>query len=395
MIKKIIALSVSFVLMLASVLYGVIDFDNSPVSFGAGDGVAKVIETPAELQELLSNIPSLNDYLENEKITDVNPDFKSFTMIEDGKAETRKTSYPYRGGEYFYVLDKDVQEHSLEICFGIDSVYYHCIGSQSQQETTFESNDNQNHGDFVEGTRNVTSYDVEIYYSKDVVLVKYNDYSIKSEKQTSATPERFEEIESDDPMQTAVLSAISESFGQWMRVEDRADISDDDMSSITDPNQMFDAMIYYYCDMFSEAWIANITQSTEGNVQYLVNLSDFITDNLDSCFRNSENNYTLKDDEEVDAKYFAALGLNSSQFRYETSTAYAGFNLNSDTIVVDQEWNLDGRDNRTDVYADSSTTFRNIDNTMAAVKDAESVDSVYDVLSEPLKALLEQLMTED
>ena len=125
MVKKIIALSIAFVLMLAAPMYDVITAPPaSPVNFGAGDGTSLVIESPEKLSELLSSIPSVETYLQTEDMTTVIENFKSFTMTEDGfskQTETYKMSTEIKETETF-------TEHVLEMCFAVDALYYHAVG---------------------------------------------------------------------------------------------------------------------------------------------------------------------------------------------------------------------------------------------------------------------------
>ena len=164
MVKKIVALSIAFVLMLAAPLYDVITAPPaSPVDFGAGDGTSLVIESPEKLNELLSNIPNIETYLETNDMTTVNQNFKSFTMVEDGFSKQIQ-KFGSRETETY-------TQHVLEMCFAVDALYYHAVGETRVTESL--KNDD---GYVKSAERTTTEYDMEIYYSKDKVLLKLNSF---------------------------------------------------------------------------------------------------------------------------------------------------------------------------------------------------------------------------
>ncbi len=400
MVKKIIALSVAFVLMLTSVLWGTVNVDKSPVQFGAGEGTSKVVESTADLEALLSNIPSVKDYLTNSSILDINANFKPFTMVETGKAVDEFKTTTTHEGEPVWKQTVSTREHSLEICFTATAVYYHAVGEMSSDENLWEKENltsdyiNTSEEYYISGESTKTTYDIEIYYSSEVMLVKYNDYSIGAYTAT----ERDEWVEStetsDDSFEMdAALNIVTSSFGKWMKVEQLEEgAMPDTMPDSTDA--MIDMLVQEFCYQFSTTVIDSITSSTEANTVYLAGLAGFIVGNSSTHFKKEGNSYKLKDGEYeenhgYDDDYLTAIGVNPNY--YKSASGSASYNLNSDIITVGQYISLSsGNRNQT---IDTNTTFQNIDNTVVSLKDV-AINSVEDVLGAGFKKYLEENMPE-
>lgn len=204
MIKKIVALAISVVLSIgALVSYNVINSD--AVEFGAGTGVSRTITNVSELSDLLSKIPSFEEYSANKDITDVEgkESFEGATVVETGYV-SQYGNYR-RAIQQLPLTDSDDDEetiyksriqnlrnHRLEMSFAKKAVYYHSIGTtwtaiEYYSDVLPEEGVNYSYNfyddDFVVAYREKTDYDVEIYHSEGKTMFKINKYN--TVKQTS------------------------------------------------------------------------------------------------------------------------------------------------------------------------------------------------------------------
>ncbi len=400
MVKKIIALSVALVLMLTSILYGGnIDLSkkDSTVSFGAGDGTSKVVETTADLEKLLSNIPSVKDYLGDKTILEQKPDFKPFTMVEEGKSTDKTDRKSTLQGDMVWIQTVAVREHSLEICFTATAVYYHAIGEMTSEENVWERGEEDYYLDsdpdnYISGESTKTTYDIEIYYSSELILVKYNDYAITAYEANSY--DNWTESEGEDNAEmAAALEMVEASFGKWMKVEtEDGELGDQEPDSM---DAMVDALVKEFCREFSTTVIDSITTSTEANTVYLAGLAGFIVENSETHFEYQNGKYNLKYGDKEDGgsyqkDYLQAIGISVSNDSVSGSTSY---NLGSDVITVSQRIHVgysSGSSTRSqDVQ--SETTFQNIDNTVVSLKDAK-ISTVEEVLGAEFKKYIEEQM---
>ncbi len=378
MVKKIVALSIAVLLMVASICFGMAPKEEMPIIFGEGDGESKVIESSEGLQELLNSVPSMGDYLEYSSILEADPTFKPFTMVENGDSEERTSNQSKR------------RRHVLEICFTETAVYYKCIGSYTTESYT--SQDENGDGN----EKSVISYNIELYYSKDLILVKYNDYDIENSVY-SADKGRWVKKDGDDSESELVektLDTLSKCFGKWMKAET---FTEEELmnkfSGMSEEEMAIEYMVYMLCSQVSEAYIEDITSSTDLNTQYLVNLSSFIMSNLETSFDKNGNDYSLKDTDEADAAYLAALGRAEGTYNSDISSAHIDFNLGSSVITVDQNVHISASNNSS-VYFDSETTFKNIGNTVVSLKD-QKIKTVTEVLGSEFRKLFEEMMEEE
>lgn len=393
MVGKIIALAIAFILMLAVPLYDVITKPASPVEYGAGNGESQVIEDPEQLQELLNNIPNVDAYLENANILDVYPDFKSFTMVESGFARTTTTT-SYSDSNTESVSEKN---HILEMCYAENALYYHAVGKMTEKETVSVYNEASGNTNYESGTRTITSYDIEIYYSSELVMVKFNAFDILQEElvvDESSLLVTYREVEEEEgALSTSrVLETYEKCFGQWMEL--KTPTEEELMTKfegMSEEEMQIEYTVYMLCETFSTAYIDDINASNQLNAQYLVSLSNFLTDNIDTAFEKTGNLYDLKSDEETKIAYLGALGLEGG-YKEDTSSADASFTVNSTEVGVSQECVVYTDYGRT-VEMETFTSFKNVNNTVANVKNAD-VKTVYDTLHDPFSDLIKEYMEE-
>jgi len=397
MVKKIVALSIAFVIMLSSVLYGTIDFAelNSPLSFGAGDGENTVIENTAELEKLLKNIPSPTEYLSGTSILEGRPDFQTFTMVEEGGVKMTSSSKTYYEGDLAKLETVKEIEHVLEICFAKDSVYYHVEGTNTDTSTyRTESN-----GNFLDASRTVQTYDADIFYSKDLIMIRFNEFGTKNEEKTSENGswKAVETEEGDGDFEsillTSFLGAIEDSKGKWMKLEmSDTDYDNMDMPENLTPEQQIDFTVRTMVDMYSTMQAESIITTNEANVKYLTKLAGFITgENVTACFDKVGGDYVLKSNNAVKAAYLSLmLETNITEDRvYDSTRASASFNVESDVVTVLQDAAYSVNGNSVDLYCE--TTFKNIGNTVVNVKNAD-ISTAYDIIGAPIKKVFEDMM---
>lgn len=346
MVKKIILLVLSFSFSVTSVVYGTVT-KADPVSSGTGTGTSVKIKDTSALSNVMSQIPSYEDYTAEGGVKEKYPDFKPFTMIETGygknKSEraTSRTVVKEGDNEYLRLVEKTEEKtnHTLSISFAEDAVYYHSVGSQtttkSYYEYTMETRTVHKDGvdyeysyysynadeDFVDATRTTINFDAEIYHSKDATMIKYNKYETVEEfadtlnqyddpafKTKSEEEVLDEEKQMEKEMQAKVEAIREENYGVWLKLETYTDEEletkfGDLWNSETAPseenyeqykNLMIDYMIYETCNLVSEAEAKSFATANASNCAYLGKLASFITtQDEDVSFKKEGNEYKL------------------------------------------------------------------------------------------------------
>jgi hypothetical protein len=390
MVKKIVALSIAFVLMLAAPLYDVITAPPaSPVDFGAGDGTSLVIESPEKLNELLSNIPNIETYLETNDMTTVNQNFKSFTMVEDGFSKQIQ-KFGSRETETY-------TQHVLEMCFAVDALYYHAVGTNRVTESV------KNDDDYVTSAeRTTTEYDMEIYYSKDKVLLKLNtiDY-LEEEKKEGSSSFTVKEDDKEPFSASAQMSFFKKCAGKWLELKEytpeelsnKLGISAEDLSN---PNNMsvdaqYSYAAYMYANEFANANIRAINQSNQMNVAYLAKLGGYIVEKLQTSFTENGDTYYLKNDSASKNEYANAIIGGNVFNENNNADIEAEFSVGSTESSIYQQWELSNGNNKVEMEA--TTTFKNLDNTVVNLKE-QKITTVYEALKGAITDYLKEMSKE-
>lgn len=420
MIKKIIALVITLALFLAVPLYDVITNPASPIEFGAGDGVSEIIENPEKFKELIASIPDVEAYLENETMLDVNPDFKSFTMVENGVRKESDRNLVDDGAEAYYEVEEKTKDHVLEMYYAENALYYHAVGQMTTSTekygaTFYENEYNYSYDfrwdDFRGGEREVKVYDIEIFYSKSMTLLKFNNYEMYT--QTSETEDKWKTVEADaNDDQQKVLAAFSKCYGKWMKLEayteaeiqqmimDKYGITMDSNPEDYDEQTIIDMqvemMVYMTASQVSEAYIADINNSNKMNAAYLQAIAGFMTTDTDVNFDKSGNRYELKEGIEYKQKYVKMLNVGYGYDTESPNRVSVAFNVNAADVSVEQAFKVSSKYDST--YGEQRTlevsalsSFKNVGNTIANVKD-EDVKSVYDVLGGALEPVIYDML---
>ena len=398
MIKKIILLVLSFSFSVTSVVYGTVT-KADPVTSGTGSGTSVKIADASALSNVMSQVPSFNDYTGEQSISELYPDFKSFTMVETGYAEKQTDSYYRRATmkgdevEYVDLIQRNIEttNHSLTISFTEDAVYYHSIGSKISENRYFEYElRTPDEGytytqysfspeeDFVDAKRSVINFDAEIYHSKDGTFIKYNKWETLEEvaethrygtPQFEVAPEEPIDQDDKDAVQNKKMLDLSQkmredNYGTWLKLEifteeelaQKYSNPPSDTQSEAYYNYMLDYMVDMTCSELSIRERDSIVTANANNIRYLGLLSDFIAgENEDVTFEKENGEYKL-----VNGKYIEVVDpetnepttvyknigeeayvstIFGSQYnnddRYGTSV-YFSYIVGSDVAVVDQ-----------------------------------------------------------
>lgn len=406
MISKIIALIIALIFIIASPVYGAIVTPETPVSFGKGTGTSIQISTPEELNEVIARIPSVETYLTNDNILEVDPDFRSFTMVEIGGSDTTTQNFYYSEGERLCRLITSTNEHVLEMCFGTDALYYHVVGEMIEEELIFGSYDNSssyNSDDFREGERTRRTFDIEVYYSSKQVLFKYNDFDIYDEVASSYDMSRsrpvyelreVDEEDSEARILNGVLKAMEDCFGIWMSPET---ISEDEikekLQTLTEEEAMVERYTIEFVNELSSAWVDEITTANSANTQYIIGLSGFIT-NMDKYFDQSAGNYYIFASGEDNRKeYFSTFGVSTSY--YVSNNLDVRLTFSGEQVMVEQEWYLSPSTASQTITLETVTKIKDLGNTVCEVGDDAKIDTAYNVFGKAIRGVFEEMVAEE
>ena len=418
MISKIIALAIAFLLLISAPIYNAIANQPGPVSFGAGDGESKVIVTAEDLNTLLTNIPAVSEYLESDAVLEAD---ETFTMTENGTNSVTSGKFEWKvleeGEERVRVYTETTQtmSHVLEMYFATNCVYYHCIGESAEATDSYgtdgEDNTNIRYDDYCGGERTTRSFDIEIFYSKDKTLIKYNDFNIITEERDNDSPNAYEKVDGVEIQEGTnitledIVKAVSKTFGKWMS-PDAVDGGFDEENfpaEPTDPNDedainayldaMLDMMAIEFVNMFCQLWNTEIENSTQMNTQYLTGLAGFLVANQDTHFNKVGDYYELDSDKtEKKLAYFGSIGVSSYAFDLQSSDVSVGFELNTDEVSIDQEIKLYSKNQSGQrISITTNTILKNVGNTVVSVEDI-TVQTVYDAYKDPIKDLFRPMM---
>lgn len=454
MIKKIILLVLSFSFSVTSVVYGTVT-KADPVTSGTGAGTSVKIEDTSALSNVMSQIPSFDDYTGEQSISEKYPDFKPFTMIETGYGSTTKeTTYrreTVKDGqiEYLNLIQRNIEttNHSLSISFTEDAVYYHSVGSKLSTNIYYEYEIVEETGrysfdteeDFVDAERTVINFDAEIYHSKDATLIKYNKWETLEEVATThryqtplfeAAPEKVIDEDDAEAQMEAEMTAKAQkmredNYGTWLKLEiyseeelaEKYSNPPADVESEAYMDYVLDMMVDQVCSQISIQERDSIVTANASNIRYLGILSDFIAgENENVSFKKENGEYKLvtgKDVEIVDPEtnetttvyqevgkqaYIATIFGNqyNNDKVYYTNVNFS-YVVGSDVAVVDQNarWSTNYDYNRglkTGFEMDSVTNFFALDNTVATIEKGAKVKTISEAFGNGLREMVLTLM---
>lgn len=361
MVKKIVALAISLVLSIgALVSYNLTN--NEAVEFGEGAGVSRTINNVSELSDVLSKIPSFEEYSENEDISAVEGKeaFSGITVVETGYV-SNYSGYRRRiaqlpntdsDGETLYKSrNQELKNHRLEMSFAKNAVYYHSIGTmwtateyyvyEEPQDTTITYTYSFYHDDFAVAYREKTDYDVEIYHAKDKSMFKINKYETATQRSTKYEDGKMvwadyaeEDDENEnvevDPMTQLTNKLIEEmlkiredTYGVWIEYpraeEGEGEPTEPDFEGVENmtEEQQKEFMINMMVQEFS-AQLTNVAyqdlltvqQAHASNKAYLGGLSGYIATNASDAdyFTKKGNSYRLNGPKYVQPVYDPETG---------------------------------------------------------------------------------------
>ena len=452
MIKKIILLVLSFSFSVTSVVYGTVT-KADPVTSGTGAGTSAKIADTSALSNVMSQIPSFDDYTGEQSISEKYPDFKPFTMVETGYGATTTTTIDRRASmngdevEYVALVKENVEStnHSLSISFTEDAVYYHSIGSKVSENIYYEFDANAENpepyldreNDFLDAERTVINFDAEIYHSKEGTLIKYNKWETLKEvsdthrygiPQYKAAPEEVIDEDDKDALQEKKMLDMAQkmredNYGTWLKLEifTEEELAQKYSNPPADPeseayyNYMLDYMVDMTCSELSIRERDSIVMANANNIRYLGILSDFIAgENENVSFKKENGEYKLvtgKDVEIVDpetnetttvyqevGKQAYVSAIFGSQYnnkdRYGTYVNFS-YVVGSDVAVVDQnaKWYTSGSSFLgTNYEMDTVTNFFALDNTVATIEKGAKVKTISEAFGNGLREMVLTLM---
>ncbi len=363
MVKKIVALAISLVLSIgALVSYNLTN--NEAVEFGEGTGVSRTIKNVSELSDVLSKIPSFEEYSENADISAVEGKeaFSGITVVETGYVSNysgyrrRIAQLPFTDsdGETLYKSrNQQLNNHRLEMSFAKNAVYYHSIGTmwnaieyyvyEEPQDTTSTYTYSFYHDDFAVAYREKTDYDVEIYHAQDKSMLKINKYETATQRSTryedgkmawendtkewTIDIQRWQIVEESlNPMEAMIKNSIfdaqSDILGVWIELsipeqgEGEGEPTEPDFEGIESlpPEQQIDAFINAQLEgvpaEISKIYMDDIQKTHADNKDYLGKLSNYIATNASDAdyFTKKGNSYRLNGPKYVQPVYDPETG---------------------------------------------------------------------------------------
>lgn len=455
MIKKIILLVLSFSFSVTSVVYGTVT-KADPVTSGTGAGTSVKIADTSALSNVMSQIPSFDDYTGEQSISEKYPDFKPFTMIETGYGSTTKeTTYrreTVKDGQVEYVdlIQRNIEttNHSLSISFTEDAVYYHSVGSKLSTNIYYEYEIVEETGrysfdteeDFVDAERTVINFDAEIYHSKDATLIKYNKWETLEEVATThryqtplfeAAPEKvIDEDDAEAQMEAEMMAKAQkmreDNYGTWLKLEiyteeelaEKYSNPPADVESEAYMDYVLDMMVDQVCSQISIQERDSIVTANASNCVYLGRLASFITSEDENVtFEKNGNEYKLVNSKRVqtgthpetnepiyedvnvgEQAYIATIFGNqyNNDKVYYTNVNFS-YVVGSDVAVVDQNarWSTNYDYNRglkTGFEMDSVTNFFALDNTVATIEKGAKVKTISEAFGNGLREMVLTLM---
>lgn len=451
MIKKIILLVLSFSFSVTSVVYGTVT-KADPVTSGTGTGTSVKIADTSALSNVMSQIPSFDDYTGEQSISEKYPEFKSFTMVETGYGATTTITMDRRASmngdevEYVNLVKENVEttNHSLSISFTEDAVYYHSIGSKVSENIYYEfDTDVENpepyldrENNFLDAERTVINFDAEIYHSKDGTLIKYNKWETLKEvsdthrygnPQYKAAPEEVIDEDDKDALQEKKMLDMAQkmredNYGTWLKLEifteeelaQKYSNPPADVESEAYMDYMLDYMVDMTCSQISIQERDSIVTANASNIRYLGILSDFIKGDENVSFKKENGEYKLVTSKEVEVvnpetnetttvtqevgKHAYVSAIFGSQYNNKDmygTNVYFSYVVGSDVAVVDQnaQWWTNGSSFLGTQYKiDTVTNFFALDNTVATIEKGAKVKTLSEAFGDGLREMVITLM---
>lgn len=448
MIKKIILLVLSFSFSVTSVVYGTVT-KADPVSSGTGAGTSVKIADTSALSNVMSQIPSFDDYTGEQTIREKYPDFKPFTMIETGYGEERKQSADSREivendeTKYIPLIHENAvrKNHSLSISFTEEAVYYHSVGSLTTTNVYYElktgdsPDKDYEYREFLDATRSTTNFDAEIYHSKNETLIKYNKWEIIEEVSDTlnqyespifkAAPEKV--LTDEDEIMEAEMAAKAQkmredNYGTWLKLEiySEEELAEKYSNPPSEENTeaymdyMLDYMVDEICSQISIQERDSIVTANTSNCIYLGKLASFITSEDENVnFKKEGNQYDLVLGKQVQTgvnedgsaryeykevgkeAYIATVFGNIYNGEGYSTNAQFSYVVGSDVAVVDQNasWGTSGSGtNRRQYQMDTITHFLALDNTVASLEKGAKVKTISQAFGNGLREMVLTLM---
>lgn len=318
--SKIITLAVAFVLGVTAIAFSV---RPSAAPSGKGSGKNTKITDPKELAEIVSNLPSAEDYYEMAQKAALGKDQKSVsaaaaatendfrslsfydkTTTASRERETKsitereevfedyfETRTIYREGKEAEIsmCQELIAHHTADAVFyNVNYTLYTCYEYSIEYYSDYGLHKEGETQEIIKISR--VTLDADFYLGKDGGYLKYNEYDFINEDAEYLNDKLVETDEEDDVQKAAraeAINALRKNLGKWINIFYISDYDMDnppDVDNMTEDEQL-DIMAQMVCDLVSMELVDSLVEAVTKNHDALLKLADIAELAEDkSCF---------------------------------------------------------------------------------------------------------------
>ncbi len=434
--SKIITLAVAFVLGVTAIAFSV---RPSAAPSGKGSGKNTEITDPKELAEIVSNLPSAEDYYAMAQKAALGKDQKSVSAATENDFRSLSIfdefSMQYRDSSYESLEDKYAEDHYNNTIYRIRtseySNFYQEVSAYYTSEAVYyninytlissykkEEDYNRDYGIKKKGIYETISnkridIDADFYLGVAGGFIKYNSYDIIEENKKIANGQLVEDDEKDTETlaKEEIYNALSKSFGKWLNIFDYDDVDldtpPDGFDNMSEDEQLT-LMAKMMCSIVSAELADILISSVKTDMQSILKMAG-----LAALAEDKSNAYYDKTAKLYKMTPFgrytmlSRFGYEPSEYELEKATSSDGkidynkfYPVRTSSFLLDMSkgdkptWYMDF-DNVGDNGLSMHEIFyvTNIDNTV--VPKVSSTKNLYDYLGKTAKNILKKLMEEN
>lgn len=418
--SKIITLAVAFVLGVTAIAFSV---RPSAAPSGKGSGKNTKITDPKELAEIVSNLPSAEDYYEmaqkaalgkdqksvSAAAAATENDFRSLSIFDDFSMEYRDSRSSGAGTDNYSEFRNYVRMYQkCSAYYTAEAVYYNINYTLiSESATTFNSYATRT------SKNSRIDLDADFYLGVAGGFLRYNSYDIIIEDKKVVDGQLVEEDEKDTETlaKEEIYNALSKSFGKWINIFDYDDVDldtpPDGFDNMSEDEQL-NLMAKMMCSMVSSELAEMLMSSVKTDMQSILKMAG-----LTALAEDKSNDYYDKTAKLYKMTPFgrytmlSRFGYEPSEYELENATSSNGkidynklYPVKTSSFLLDMSkgdkptWYMDFND-----VGDNSLTMHetfyvtNIDNTV--VPKVSSKKNLFDYLGKTAKNILKKLMEEN
>lgn len=432
--SKIITLAVAFVLGVTAIAFSV---RPSAAPSGKGSGKNTKITDPKELAEIVSNLPSAEDYYEmaqkaalgkdqksvSAAATATENDFRSLSIFDEFSMQYRDSSYESLIDNNNYAIYRiSTSEYSnfyqeVSAYYTSEAVYYNInytlISSYKKEEDYNRDYGIKKKGIYKTILNKRIDIDADFYLGVAGGFIKYNSYDIIEENKKIANGQLVEDDEKDTETlaKEEIYNALSKSFGKWLDIFDYDDVDLDtppDGFDHMSEDEQLNLMAKMMCSMVSAELADILISSVKTDMQSILKMAG-----LTALAEDKSNDYYDKTAKLYKMTPFgrytmlSRFGYEPSEYELEHATSSDGkidynkfYPVETSSFLLDMSkgdkptWYMDFSnigDNNLTMHEIFYVT--NIDNTV--VPKVSSKKNLYDYLGKTAKNILKKLMEEN